>query len=203
MMGMLDAGDLELAGLMKNVRLLATNSGGSWFLSQMAYSEKFVTQVLQAGDEGASYKGNGYLGAVKTVYDATTKTESCADAIAKQLFSDWILDHLSEELLKVVCDYFGKVGYSVDLLGLTNDDTANGAVWINFVEDFVYAPLDMLNELEGVTMGDTPQTWARSKGITFATGALSKGVVLASSDRDVHGEKNMYTLDPTWAWRHR
>ncbi len=37
MMGMLDAGDMDLDALTQSVGSMASNSGGTWFLTQLAY----------------------------------------------------------------------------------------------------------------------------------------------------------------------
>ena len=71
-MSLLDNGDRKLADVFSNVRTISSNSGGSWFNTMLAYSNKFVA-AIEAKDaiENWSKSGadaTGWLGQQQTIF---------------------------------------------------------------------------------------------------------------------------------------
>jgi hypothetical protein len=168
-LGMLDAFRVEesdpkktLADLTTKIDAISSNSGGTWFLSQLAFSEKFANS-LEAADAYADYASttdpetDGYLGQIHDIYD---NGRGCSDLDA---------------LLRVLCDDVASLKpwlilYSVaDGLGLN---------WVDVVDKLVFAPFDMNVELNDTDINGTRQPWAKHLDLVFASSMLTEAAVL-------------------------
>lgn len=156
MVGLLDndagAGYTSLDTAFKNVSGISSNSGGSWFNVMLSYSDNF-----RAGLE-KPYAGTQYL----------------TDASAYYANEKALYNNLSTVDLSPLCKLSNDFSNMLAMACLTDLN------WDNLVEDIVFGPLNLADDLDNVTM-DGPQAWGARKTIALAATALSGEVVLAEN----------------------
>ncbi|MEB3319731.1 MAG: ELWxxDGT repeat protein [Cyanobium sp.] len=147
-----------LSDLMANVEGIGAISGGSWFLSHLAYSQIFNDQFDTRADRDA-YTRSGYNGALKDAFASLSKQK--LPRVLQQLVS------AAEKVIgpNTGADLLIKLAV---LLGKTKPD------WRDFVEACVYGPLGMLPELKNQSLAASRQSWATSKDFVIAT-AIATG----------------------------
>ena len=147
---------------MAAVKGIAANSGGSWFLSQLAYSSPFLAGLEQktARDQ---YNSSGYNGQVAALFNATTPT-----------IPSW-LQTLIDQLPQSLQADLKKAGY---LFGLGGAAQEAQFTWHNFTDKFVYQPYNMLTELGGKGLDAPRQGWAAGKDLLVVASAQTTPVVL-------------------------
>jgi hypothetical protein len=157
-------GSSSINNLLGGFNGIAANSGGSWFLSHLAYSAPFL-----AGLEGAAnrdqYNSTGYNGQVAALFNATTPQPP-----------EWL-----KSLLALLPDTWrsnlATVQYLIGLAGAASDA---GLTWRNFTDKFVYQPYGMLSEL-GAKGFDAPRlSWAAAKDLVISASAQTTPAVLNS-----------------------
>jgi hypothetical protein len=168
MMGMLDAADSDLDGVLSNVRSMSANSGGSWFLSHMAHSEPFRSS-LEEDNAKNNYMTTGYLGQLKPLIPDIEA--GCPGNPLGSICEKWFA-------LRA-------------LVALTGGWTSLN--WSDIVRDLVYGPFDMNIELADVPMSGVREAWAGDKTLIVAAAMLTEGVVL--NQTGIQFEKNMYRAE--------
>lgn len=152
----------NLATLMAGVNGIAANSGGSWFLTHLAFSKPFLAglELKAARDQ---YNSTGYNGQVAALFKATTPK-----------IPNW-LQPVIKQLPQSVQDGLSKAGY---LIGLAGAADAAQFSWRNFTDKFVYQPYNMLADLGGKGLDSARQGWAAGKDLLIAASAQTTPTVL-------------------------
>ena len=157
-------GSSSIDSLLGRISGIAANSGGSWFLSQLAYSAPFL-----AGLEGAAnrdeYNASGYNGQVAALFNGTTPQPP-----------DW-LKSLLALLPETWRTDLSTVQYLIGLAGAASDA---GLTWRNFTDRFVYGPYGMLSDLGAKGLDAPRQSWAANKDLVISAAAQTTPAVLTS-----------------------
>ncbi|CAE7202798.1 unnamed protein product [Symbiodinium natans] len=168
----------KLKEILWNVDVMASNSGGSWFLSMLAFSKAFcdALEVKTSRDQWA------ILSPDADATDANGFLEQTRRAFGGTLFEGnfWGLARLFRLAMS----------YRFD--------------WPAAVKGLVYAPYDMKTELENASLSGACVDWVEapdSKTLLFATSLMTEDVVLCQNgllkdeqmyDAKVEGQK-MFT----------
>ena len=154
----------DLSTLLGKVQGIAANSGGSWFLSQLAYSGPFLAGLEQKAARD-QYNSTGYNGQVTALFKATTPQPPA-----------W-LQTLIQQLPQSMQDSLKNVAYFVGLAGAAD---AAQFTWRNFTDKFVYQPYNMLADLGSKGLDAPRLPWAAGKDLLIAASAQTTPTVLDS-----------------------
>jgi hypothetical protein len=176
MAGMLDASGGDLAALLVNVDAISSNSGGSWFLTQLTWSSTFRTALE---DERDDWLTTGYIGQTSSKFDTAHPCDG------------W--NYVNYAL----CSSVTWTQPYYEMMELADSSTLS---WQIFVENVVYRPFDMSTELAGVTLSSPRQPWAEGRDLIIAASLLTDDVVL-NEDKSgyVSSWVQTYRLRPTSA----
>ena len=130
--GSLDA--LEKNGRIRDLGLLtrsidgfSANSGGSWFLSQLSYSQKFLNQ-FKTSQSADLYNSTGYNGQIADIYqNISTKNES---SNSPEIVSKILSNTNSPTTSKVIQSWISLLRNS-------------GLSWRNFNQEITFKPFAM------------------------------------------------------------
>lgn len=162
--------DIGMCEITKNVGAFSSNSGGSWFLSQAAYTDKFL-QSLEEPDAWKAYtEPGGYFGEANK-YISTLQWNSA------------VCDPLNNELIK----RFYPNAYSTCVTDLQAGDSylkfllsSGDANWHRLAEEAVFGKKffdaswhTMAAQANGPLLG-TRQNWTKNKSLIFASGLLTQ-----------------------------
>ncbi len=142
-LGMMNAGGLSLDEVFENAGSMSSNSGGTWFLTQLAYSERF-REALEAPGAESTYASTGYLGLIKKAVSG--KLGGCSSSPLKSWCEKW-------ELLSAAVSLSGGLG------------SLNWGVVVN---DVVFSPYGMNSELADTPISGAREAWASDKTLIFA-----------------------------------
>jgi len=157
---------VDLRTLMGDVDGLSANSGGSWFLSQLAYSSAF-RQALESESGRNSWNTSGYNGQVAQLFaGAAQKPVAALEAIKAAT---------PKRLAKKASSLLQEVLY---LLGVAQGISETGINWRNVVDRFAFGPMGMLTELGAKTLTSPREAWALGKDLVIAAAAQSSGAVM-------------------------
>lgn len=156
-MSLLDSGAETLDDVFGNVQTLSSNSGGTWFLSMLAYSQAFRASV-ELKDAFANYVDQGYLGQERRLLEGSEAVDSefCS------LFDDHPYLHFYCRLASVA--------------------GGEGVVWTDIINKVVFEPFGMNDELAATRLGDARQSWADDKSLLMAATLLTDEAVLTEND---------------------
>lgn len=147
---LLEGGHNTLYQAFANVQTLSSNSGGTWYLSMLAYSEAFNTNFDLYAKKG------GYLDQQRQLFDA--------------------YDSLAVDI-KLCPLLSGQWAFYCQLVSLAD---ASGLDWAELVKNIVFKPFGMDEELEATVLSDARQNWATDKSLLMASTLLTDKVVLDS-----------------------
>ena len=170
--------------LMKNVKGIGAISGGSWFLSHLAYSQNFLQQ-FDSKTERNAYTTTGYNGAlIRTLENVLRrKLKPAIRSLIKSAETLGVAD--------TALDQIGYVAKLADFLGETQLD------WRAFVEQLVYQPLGMLDELANRNLEAPRQPWAQTKDLIIATAISTADSVLHSLPATFGDDRIFSRADPS------
>lgn len=166
-----------LGDLMRYVKGISANSGGSWFLSQLAYSSRFLDQFDTINDRD-NYTTTGYNGAVRRIISSLPSIGLGTEVGASlKLIRDWLVANFgaNNPTLAPTLDWIEFLGKALRFLG------SNAFDWRPFVEELVFRPFGMNSELAAVGLDDPRQAWAFSKDLVIATAAATSPAVLETT----------------------
>jgi len=172
--------------LMQNVKGIGAISGGSWFLSHLAYSKNFLQQFDSKADRNA-YTTSGYNGALN---------RTLGNVLRRRLTPALRVLIRSAESLGVpdtALDQLSYVGKLAGFLGETELD------WRAFVEQLVYQPLGMRNELANRSLEGARQSWAQDKDLIIATAIGTADTVLHSLPSTIGDDRIFSRANPSLA----
>ena len=152
--GMLDKSGGTLEDIMQHVVAISSNSGGSWFIGQLAYSPSFRNALE---NERNDWLTTGYIGQTAALFDSGHPCKGWTGL-------NWEL-----------CRNASWTREYYQMMNLADSSSLN---WQIFVENVVYAPFDMSTELAGVTLGSPRQTWADGRDLIIAASLMTDTVVL-------------------------
>ena len=155
-MSLLEGGKYTLDDVFGNVDALGSNSGGSWFLTMLAYSDAFQKSI-EGADAFENYPTTGYLGLQEKLLEKIPKSSDCT-VIPKD-----------DTFLRFYCR----------LAGLTDHDLP---VWNDIVQDVVFEPFGMATELDGRLLSGKRNSWADGKSLVMAATILTDQAVLNEND---------------------
>ncbi|ABG50230.1 hypothetical protein Tery_0814 [Trichodesmium erythraeum IMS101] len=170
--GILHHSELEsLEQIFENVRGISANSGGSWFMSHLGYSNAFVKSLLEdSQSEKSTWSSSGYLGKMGESF-FSKDDEKASDM---SIFSPVKIE-----------TFLAKY---IDLFNVYAEIFPNGnRRWHQFVTTKVYEPLEKLGNAEngfetmkGKKLSETNDRlpWFREKDFVIAAGLLNSKVVL-------------------------
>lgn len=170
--------------LMKNVKGIGAISGGSWFLSHLAYSQNF-NQQFDSETERNAYTTSGYNGALISTLGNVLRRK------LKPAIRSLIKRAERLGLPDTALDQIGYVAKLADFLGETQLD------WRAFVEQLVYQPLGMLDELANRNLEAPRQPWAQNKDLIIATAISTADTVLHSLPATIGDDRIFSRADPS------
>lgn len=166
--GMLDhtSGDStsgDVGTVMTHVDAISANSGGSWFLTQLAYSTSFRTSLetdrdhwVEVDPDDPTSEG-GYIAQTNLAFDTKHPCDAWSGTQGQLC-----------EQVPYLRDYFS-------MMSLSGTNELN---WQMFVENLVYKPFKMKDELSKLTLSSTRQTWADGRDLVIASSLMTNEVVL-------------------------
>ena len=170
--------------LMKNVKGIGAISGGSWFLSHLAYSQNFLQQ-FDSKTERNAYTTTGYNGALIRTFENVLRRK------LKPAIRSLIKSAATLGVADTALDQIGYVAKLADFLGETQLD------WRAFVEQLVYKPLGMLDELANRNLEAPRQPWAQTKDLIIATAISTADSVLHSLPATLGDDRIFSRADPS------
>jgi hypothetical protein len=168
--GALDASKTDLKGLFSNVQGISANSGGTWFLSMLAYSDIFRSSLENAASRD-QYNQSGYNGQVRNAFSSLASNSEAGIVSTLSKILDLDFGNLISSKSKEALIYFSGL---LDNALSTNKVNVN---WRNFVEQFVYG-YDSLSGLKSVNLDSSRLAWAQGKDFTFATAISANPTVI-------------------------
>ena len=170
LMSAVENSSLDLNGVMANVDSLASNSGGSWFLTQLAWSQPF-SSAISSGDI-STYQQTGYLGQLETYYNQYSW--SCPS------------------FLQFICDLSGDIS---PYLALASSAGGTDLSWRDVVNNMVFEPYNMNTTLQNTTTSSTRQPWAQDKSLVLASSVLTQIAILNEQGWLETLDKGFYTTE--------
>lgn len=167
--GALETSGQNLTDLFGQTQAISANSGGTWFLSHLAYSDAFRAS-LENQSERNGYTQSGYNGLVRQAFsnlNPDTTTE-----ISKVIAAAFGVG--TDALLKTK-DWQTLLPYALGLAG--NALTVNGLNWRSFVDQFVYG-YNGISSLQSVNLDSPRLSWAAGKDLSFATAITAYPTVI-------------------------
>lgn len=161
-MSLLEDGAYTLDQAFENVQTLSSNSGGTWFLSMLSYSEAFRSSIEAQGAFANFISPQGYLGQERALFGDFQET---------LVESNWCPFSESEPLFYFYCR----------LASLAGD---GALAWTDIVNNVVFQPFGMNKAFEKspTLLSDPRQSWASDKSLLIAATLLTDHVVLTESD---------------------
>jgi len=166
--GALEQSGQDLSKLFANTQAISANSGGTWFLSHLAYSDPFRAS-LENQSERDRYNQSGYNGQVRQAFSDLTPDTTIA--IAKVLAE--AIGVSTDALLKT--NDWQTLLYEIGLAG--NALSVNKLNWRNFVDQFVYG-YSGLSNLQWVNLDSPRLPWAAGKDLSFSTAITAYPTVI-------------------------
>ena len=173
--------DATMADIMVNVPALASNSGGSWFLSQAAYSATYLNYLQSPGSAETFASADGYLGqAYQYFSDGKSACGDWPTAIEQKACKDIV----------AVADKMG-VGGLAGFLALSKGDWNLLVRQAVFGGGFSSKTFDMVSELNNTSLGCLPTSancrngWADNKALVFASSVLTRAPALTGDIEDL------------------
>jgi len=163
-------GQTKLTELFKHTDLIGSNSGGSWFFSQLGYSSNFVNMIGLISDQNGNTKN-----ASSIYYDQWVVPFITNPRISRiSAFSD--SNGIIEDLIGRVLEILG-IGQSWFML-ISNVIRA-GLTWQDFVQSIIDIPGDV-NSTASLAFS-TPNSWCMNKIWAIA------GAIVSPSTSNKHG----------------
>ena len=167
--GSLDA--LENAGRIRDVGLLtqavsgfSANSGGSWFLSQLSYSQPFLKQ-FEANQLADLYNTRGYNGQISDIYqNISAKAGSGSEP---EVISDLVSNSDSPSTAKLIQSWLSMLGDS-------------GFDWRAFNQQITFKPFSMTSLMSSTQFDADRLSWSSGKDFVVSTSLQTEPVVLDS-----------------------
>lgn len=169
-----------LSDLMENVEGIGAISGGSWFLSHLAYSDAF-NQNFDSKTERDNYNLTGYNGLLARLINAaiSARTPRGTAALRKTINGLQNLLALDPDPINLFAiDALDALDFIVKVGGFLGEERLD---WRSFVENLVYGPFAMKEELANTALTDARQDWAQEKDLVIATGLSTGDAVLHSN----------------------
>ena len=153
-----------LEAMMENIEGIGAISGGSWFLSHLMYSRKF-NRSFNSKLKRDKYLSKGYLGRLEK------NLQGVIDIELNPIFKRSI------RLLKKVLEKetIDEIKYIAKVATFLNEEEFS---WRSFVENLVYKPLGMLEELSGKNLASDRLPWANDIDFNIATAITTSDTVL-------------------------
>lgn len=169
--GLLDASGADIETSFRNVKSIAANSGGGWFMSMLAYSQTFLRDLEVERDD---YGTTGYLGEISAVFDGAFNEEPCVGW-------DVLLDStVAGAMMGYLCNAYPSYRGHFGVYKLNRDEAGQVHLnWHRLVHQVVYAPLELEAELSGLTLDSPHLPWASDKSLLYAATILTDEAMLA------------------------
>lgn len=167
--GSLDA--LEKAGRIRDVGLLthsvggfSANSGGSWFLSQLSYSQPFLNQ-FESDSLADSYNATGYNGKISDIYQSISAgNEGNSDS---DVVGEIASNSDSPSTSKLIRSWFSMLRES-------------GFNWRAFNQEITFKPFSMTSLMSSTKFNAPRLSWSSGKDFVVSASLQAKPVVLDS-----------------------
>jgi len=156
----------SLDRLFNNVEGISANSGGSWFLTQLAYSEPF-SKSFERSQELNAYNTTGFNGQTRNLFQPSPRSAKSLlglnNAWGEVIW--WLLSNDTKELLSLFAPRIQQTGLN----------------WNSFVKSTAYAPYGMNQELAADTLTSDRELWAKDKDIIVASAIHSFPAILSKT----------------------
>jgi hypothetical protein len=161
-MSLLEDGAYTVDDAFENVQTLSSNSGGTWYLTMLSYSDAFRSSIEGQGAFADYISAQGYLGQQRALFD---------DFGATIVDSNWCPFEEAEPLFYFYCR----------LASLAGDGALR---WTDIVTNVVFEPFGMNTAFENAPalLSATRQNWAADKSLLFAATMLTGHAVLTESE---------------------
>lgn len=180
-MAMLNKSGMTLDQAMQNVGPISSNSGGSWFLTQLAYSKATdpFQEALSAPNPVDNWTGStGYLGKIEQMYNA--HSWSCPSGF-ESICGGGVNTGL------------GYIAAAI-LLGQAAGDSKLS--WREAVQNLVFEPYGMnsgANSLTAKNLTSQRTGWSQGKPLVIGTSVLTDQVVLNQRPLSSYLDKGFYS----------
>jgi len=156
----------SLLRLFYNVEGISANSGGSWFLTQLAYSEPF-SESFESSRELDAYNTTGFNGQTRNLFQASPSSARSLLGLNGPVGGIiWgLLPNDKKELFSIFAPRINQTGLN----------------WNSFVKSTVYAPYGMNRELAADTLTSDRELWAKDKDIIVASAIHSFPAILSKT----------------------
>ena len=169
--GLLDDTQGGLDAAFAHVKGVSANSGGGWFMSMLSYSAAFLEGLESNRDE---YGVTGYLGAVTALFDGALNGQPCEG------WGDLLNSSVAGALVELACGAFPEYQGHFGVYKLNRDEQGQVHLnWYRLVEQVVYQPLGLAEELSALTLSSPHLPWAADKALMYASTALTDRAMLA------------------------
>jgi len=154
----------SLDRLFNNVEGISANSGGSWFLTQLAYSEPF-SKSFERSQELNAYNTTGFNGQTRNLFQPSPRSAKSLLGLNNPWGEViwWLLSDDTKELLSLFAPRIQQTGLN----------------WNSFVKSTAYAPYGMNQELAADTLTSDRELWAKDKDIIVASAIHSFPAILS------------------------
>jgi hypothetical protein len=147
----------SLSDVFANVPAVSSNSGGSWFLTQAAYSELFL-KAIEAKDAWSTYTApSGYMGQVWAYLKP--QSPSCNKWLLAKPLCEWLLAQPNSSLITFIT---------------TGDFHWDELVRVAVFGAGVFPTLDMAAELKNTSLNTPRNNWSEDKGLVIAGALLTE-----------------------------
>lgn len=161
----------DMSTITENVAAISSNSGGSWFLTQAAYSKNFLSMMETTNASENFTSNSGYLG---LAYKYITDLKDVCSSWKKPTICKIVEPELSLLLGKGFAGFLLSGGGEWDVV------TRNSVFGYNKKEPL----FDMADKLKDTKLSSTTNDWAKNKALVFASSLLTLDPALTSDRFD-------------------
>lgn len=168
--GMLQKNGEKLDNLLASYNKLSANSGGAWFLSQLAYSRDFVGSLTQVNDLKplATYEYSRQFRKAFESFSRLPVPASTQRFLGAELYND-------KATVKSTLD---TIPFAAGMLPMMLGDRFK-LTWSQFIDDYVYGYKMFDNKnLRDINLDSPRLGWAREKDLTIALAVNSTPAML-------------------------
>jgi len=164
----------SLKKLFESVDGIAANSGGSWFLSQLAYSKNYSEKFEDRNLTDEYNTERGFNGQTRSLFLDFPTYSPLMVAIERSLNTA----RIDPDILSGARDWLSLISRFATFV------SENGLSWQSFVEKLAYKPLGIYEELKDKRLGAPRQAWADKLDIVIASALQTSQAVLTTAYRD-------------------
>ena len=193
--------NINIENLFENIEGITGNSGGSWFMTMLGYSEQFKRNLIENPEKWFDEE-EGYMGQVKAIFDKgqdQESTETTGRIVALQIINSIVGDTLEQRTKQILADRFSNpidalinsqasgMLYGIKMLQSISDE--NSPNWLKATQDLVFKPFGM-NDLGSQQIQDGRLDWSKDKIFGLTMAIPTKEVLVGGSKLGIDQDKS-------------